>query len=184
MDLFDNARSVVFNDKVVKSIKTSNGGVIYNSDYLVYAPSEVVCTPANNYITVADLSDTPLPNKFLLTFDYKSNYESRCGLFSKNNFSGNPNYSVFIGTPSYTGSNWYYGVRTASTSTSDVSGSISDYHHFTIERDGSTFTFTKDGGERYTKSVAWFDNYGYVIGLMTWGSTVQSAVKNITLKKL
>ena len=157
-------------------------------DCFAYITSEINTTSSDRYLTIADLSNKTLPSKFTLTMDYKTNYEGRCGLFNKSTFTGNPNYSVFVGTPStnISGSNWYYGYRTTSTSTSDISGIITDYHTFTIERDGNTFRYTKDGGGNYSKSINWFDSYNYVIGLMifTTDSSRESKVKNIKLKAL
>lgn len=125
-----------------------------------------------------------LPSDFELSMDYKTNYEARCGLFNKSTFTGNPNYSVFIGSPSTTGSNWYYGYRSTSTTTFDVSASATDYHTYTITRSGNTFYYKRDNGTTNNKSVTWFNSYNYVIGIMMWGSGKYSYVKNIKLKPL
>ena len=140
---------------------------------------------SGNYLTIVDLSNITLPSQFILSVDYKTNYESRCGLFSKSNFIGNPNYSVFIGTPSTSTINsWYYGVRTTSTNTTDVRASPTDYHNYTIRRDGNTFYYQRDGSGSYSKSANWFNNYSYVIGMMQWGSGKSAYAKNIKLKAL
>lgn len=154
-------------------------------DCIYYDTSEHSST-GGNYLTIADLSSITLPSKFKLSFDYKTNYEGRCGLFSKNNFSGNPNYSVFVGTPSTSTINtWYYGYRTTSTSTSDVRADPTSYHNYSIERNGNTFKYLRDNSGNYSKSVTWFGSYSYVIGLMQWGdSTKSSSMKNIKLKAL
>ena len=153
-------------------------------DCIYYSTSETECTSSNNYITIADLSSMTLPSDFELSMDYKTNYEARCGLFNKSTFTGNPNYSVFIGSPSTTGSTWYYGYRTTSTTTSDVSASATDYHTYTITRNGNTFYYKRDDSTTYNKSVTWFNSYNYVIGIMMWGSGKYSYVKNIKLKPL
>lgn len=150
-------------------------------DCIFYSTTETECTSSNNYITVADLSNLTLPNAFELTFDYKTNGEARCGLFSKSNFTGNPNYSVFIGSPN--GLKWYYGYRETSTSTTDVSNSPTSYSTYVISRNGDTFSYKKDNSSTYTKSVSWFNSYNYVFGLMGWG-ILASSVKNIKLKPL
>ena len=152
-------------------------------DCLFYTPSEYECTPSNNYITISDLSDTALPSEFELSFDYKTNAEGRCGVFSKNNFTGNPNYAVFVGSGD--GRNWYYGYRTTSTSVWGGSGSPNSYNHYDIIRNGNTFTYKRDGSTINSKSITFFDTYRYVIGIMLWGSTTQvSYAKNIKIKPL
>ena len=153
-------------------------------DCIYYTTSETECTSSNNYITIADLSSITLPSSFELSMDYKTNYEARCGLFNKSTFTGNPNYSVFIGSPSTTGSTWYYGYRTTSTTTTDVSASATDYHTYTITRNGNSFTYKRDTSGNYSKSISWFNSYNYVIGMMTWGTGKYSYVKNIKLKAL
>lgn len=153
-------------------------------DCIYYSTSETECTSSTNYITIADLSSMTLPSDFELSMDYKTNCEARCGLFNKSTFTGNPNYSVFIGSPSTTGSTWYYGYRTSSTTTSDVSASATDYHTYTITRNGNTFYYKRDNGTTYNKSVTWFNSYNYVIGIMMWGSGKYSYVKNIKIKPL
>lgn len=159
---------------------TSNTVTI--EDCIFYSTTETECTPSNNYITVADLSNLTLPNAFELTFDYKTNAEARCGLFNKTTFTGNPNYSVFIGSPN--GSKWYYGYRTTSTNTTDISNSPTSYSTYVISRNGNTFSYKKDSSSTYTKSVSWFNSYNYVFGLMGWGTSLASSVKNIKLKAL
>ena len=150
-------------------------------DWIAYAPEEITGS-GGQYITIADLSNIDLPGRFILSFDYKSNYESRVGLFSKNNFSGNPNYSVFVGVPDNNTQLWYYGFRTTTTSTTDVGDDIGNYTHFTIERDGNTFKYVKEGiDKQYTKSINWFDNYDYIIGMMQWGTNSKHSVKNVQM---
>lgn len=151
-------------------------------DCIFYSTSESTCTN-NSYITIADLSNITLPSKFILSMDYKTNGETRCGLFSKNNFSGNPNYSIFIGSPNGS-SSWYYGGRSTSTQVTDVSGSPTSYTTYTIVRNGNTFQYNRTGSSTYSKSFTWFNNYSYVIGMMGWGTNKQSYAKNIKLKKL
>lgn len=151
-------------------------------DCIYYSTSETECTSSNNYITIADLSSTTLPSAFELSMDYKTNYEARCGLFNKSTFTGNPNYSIFIGSPN--GSKWYYGYRSTNTTTTDVSASPTDYHTYTITRNGNTFYYKRDTGTTYSKSISWFNSYNYVFGIMMWGSGMYSYVKNIKLKAL
>ena len=152
-------------------------------DCLFYTPSEYECTPSNNYITISDLSDTALPSEFELSFDYKTNTEGRCGVFSKNNFTGNPNYAVFVGSGD--GRNWYYGYRTTTTNVWAGTGNPNSYNHYDIIRNGNTFTYKRDGSTINSKSITFFDTYRYVIGIMLWGSTTQiSYAKNIKIKPL
>ena len=150
-------------------------------DYIVDEPSEVIGT-GGEYITIADLSNNDLPDRFILSFDYKSNYESRVGLFSKENFTGNPNYSVFVGMP--TTSYHYYGFRTTSTQTTDVSGNIGEYSHFTIERDRDVFKYARNGNVLGSKTITWFDNYNYIVGMMQWGTDGEHSVKNVQMVAL
>ena len=151
-------------------------------DCIFYGVDEITSnTTSDNYKILASLST--LPNQFLLSFDYKTNAESRVGLFSSNNFSGNPNYSVFVGSPDGS-SKWYYGGRTTSTNTTDVTGSPTGYHSYTITRDGNYFYYQRDGIGNYNRNYSWFDNYSYVIGMMGWGTNKESTIKNIKLKKL
>ena len=155
----------------------------YELEDLIYSHEEEIHsnTSDNNYLTIASLSD--LPSKFILSFDYKTNGETRVGLFSSNNFSGNPNYSVFVGSPN--GSFiWYYGGRTTSTDTSDVYSPPTDYHSYTIRRDGDNFYYQRDRIGNYSKNYSWFANYSYLIGIMGWGANKDSYVKNIKLKPL
>lgn len=154
-------------------------------DCIYYNTSEI--NGSSDYITLCDLSNTTIPNSVLLSFDYKTNYEGRIGLFSKQNFvsPNNPNYSVFVGTPN--GSKWYYGYRTTSTSTTDINDSPTSYHNYTIERSNSTFQYCRDNGTIYSKTIpnSWnFDNYSYVIGMMQWGTAKTCSVKNVKLKKV
>ena len=153
----------------------------YIEDCIFYGVDEITSnTTSDNHKILASLST--LPNQFLLSFDYKTNSESRVGLFSSNNFNGNPNYSVFVGSPD--GAKWYYGGRTTSTNTTDVTGSPTDYHSYTITRDGNYFYYQRDGIGNYNRNYSWFDNYSYVIGMMGWGTNKESTIKNIKLKKL
>ena len=151
-------------------------------DYIVNEPSEIIGT-GGEYITIADLSNKDLPDRFILSFDYKSNYESRVGLFSKENFTGNPNYSVFVGMPPDTLYH-YYGFRTTSTQTTDITGRIREYSHFTIERDGDTFKYTRNGAVLGSKTINWFDNYDYIVGMMQWGTDGEHSVKNVQMVAL
>lgn len=151
-------------------------------DYIINEPSEVTGT-GGEYITIADLSNKDLPDRFILSFDYKSNYESRVGLFSKENFTGNPNYSVFVGMPSDTLYH-YYGFRTTSTQVTDVTGRIREYSHFTIERNGNTFKYTRNGVLIGSKTINWFDNYDYIVGMMQWGTDGEHSVKNVQMVAL
>ena len=153
-------------------------------DCIYYSASETECTSDNNYITIADLSSMTLPSAFELSMDYKTNCEARCGLFNKSTFTDNPNYSVFIGSPSSTGSIWYYGYRTTRTTTFHVSASATDYHTYTIRRNGDSFSYTRDNGTSYSESITWFNSYNYVLGILIWGDGKSSYVKNIKLKPL
>lgn len=153
-------------------------------DYIYYKEEEIISYSSDtNYTILTTLSE--LPSKFELSFDYKTNGEARIGLFDVNNFvaPNNPNYSVFVGSPN--GSRkWYYGVRITSTNTTDVYASPSNYHHYTIRRNGNTFYYQRDGVGSYSKTATWFDAHSYVLGLLTWGTDKQSSVKNIILKTL
>ena len=150
-------------------------------DYIVDEPSEVIGT-SGEYITIADLSNNDLPDRFILSFDYKSNYESRVGLFSKENFTGNPNYSVFVGMPTTSYHN--YGFRTTSTQATNVSGNIGEYSHFIIERDRDVFKYARNGNVLGSKTINWFDNYDYIVGMMQWGTDGEHSVKNVQMVAL
>lgn len=150
-------------------------------DCIFYTTKEFISDKSNNYIKITDA--LTLPVKFELTFDYKTNYEARFGLFSQDNFNGNPNYSVFVGSPN--GNQWYYGYRTNSTNTTDIYNSPVDYNTYTICRNDTKFTYQINNSTKYSKSVSFFDNYQYLLGIMGWyRNNDSSAVKNIKLKKL
>lgn len=166
---------------VSNNVKSENMNI---EDYIYYKEEEITSYSSDtNYTILTTLSE--LPSKFELSFDYKTNGEARVGLFDVDNFvtPNNPNYSVFVGSPNGS-SKWYYGVRVTSTNTTDVYASPTDYHQYTIRRDGNTFYYQKDGVGSYSKNANWFDAHSYVLGLLTWGTNKESSVKNIILKTL
>lgn len=153
---------------------------IYVEDCIFYSTDEIVSNASDNYKILSSLPS--LPSQFILSFDYKTNAEARIGLFSSNNFSGNPNYSVFIGSPN--GVRWYYGERTTSTHTTDITDSSTSYYNYSIRRDKNMFYYQRNGTGDYSRNLTWFDNYSYVLGMMGWYGSNSATAKNIKLKPL
>ena len=174
-------------------------GIVYNvcAMYLKEAPETVFTQTAEtsatdpgspsaeNGVVITTLENSELGDSWEVSFDFKTNTESRLYIGNSNYATTrNPNQSVFLG--SLNGSQWYYGYRTSTTYSTNITGtSLNEYHHMKIRRDGSKFYYIIDG-KQYTYTIAnttinWGNFTSISIGLKVWGSGT-AYVKNLIVK--
>ena len=161
--------------KVHYYIQPNTDGVLIN-DPTEYSQS------ANGLKTLFELID--LGDKWELSCDFKTTCESRFMIGSKDGFTtGNPNNSVFVGSPNGT-NRMYYGYRDTSTHATDVTSvDPTSYSYMKIARNNGSFTFTVNGNSYTLSDITVLDDVtDLVIGLVAWGSTGTVYVKNIKLK--
>ena len=169
---------------ITAKVKDSDGSIAKNTKTYFYERTNILIdnrTIGATQLTLLHDLKSLTSQKWKFTCQYKADTESRVFIGNKATATGNPNYSVFIGSPN--GVNIaYYGDRDTSTHPTDINGyNVTQYTEVGIARNGNTFTFTLNGTS-YTKTVTWFDNYSdYVIGLVAWqiGGTGSVSVKDI-----
>ena len=168
-------------------IDNEDGSIVKESGHTVYFyeqgqtiiddSTEQECTGGNTTV----LFELPkLTDNWILSCKLKTNAEARIFIGNKSTATGNPNYSLFVGSPN--GTNMaYYGDRDTSTHATDISSyDVTSYTTMSIERADDTFKFILNG-TAYTKTVSWFDSYSdFVIGLVAWGSGKSVFVKDLT----
>lgn len=125
---------------------------------------------------------TGLGEKWELSCDFKADRESRFMIGSKDDFTGNPNNSIFVGSPNGT-NKMYYGYRDTTTHATDVTSvDPTSYSHMKIKRNNGSFTFTVNSNNYTLSNVTVLDNVTeFIIGLVAWGSTGTVYVKNVKL---
>lgn len=127
-------------------------------------------TGGDKSTAMGDDINLTVPNKFEVTYDFKTTINgSRLNFCKHNSVTSNPQYSMYFGT----GTNGYfeYGVRSSSTS-STVESITNDsaYHSYKIARNGSSLTYYRDGSQVGTKSASWIDSYSYRFYWSYWRS--------------
>lgn len=169
--LKDEDGSLVAEQDIYFYLSASNG-------YLINETTEF--SKSGGLKTLFELTD--LPTQWELSCDFKANCESRFMIGSKDGFTGNPNYSVFVGSPNGT-DRMYYGYRDTTTYPTDITSvNPTSYSNMKIAKNGTTITYTLNGNT-YTKTgVTVLDNVtDFVVGLVAWGSSGTVYVKNVKL---
>ena len=148
--------------------------------YLINDSAEYSCTSSEGLKSLFEICN--LSKKWELSCDFKTNGESRFMIGRKDTFTGNPNYSIFVGSPNGT-TLVYYGYRDTSTRPRDINADPTSYSTMKIEFDDGDLSFIVGGWASYQSGVGVLNNINdLVIGLVCWGTNKTCYVKNIKLK--